>query len=62
MAAGDRNKKGKATDIVRHYNAAQPIIFPVKGLCGRKNVGYATDDKNDVTCLSCLKKLNQSIQ
>jgi len=53
MAAGDR-KNGKPTDVVRHFATT------TKTLCGRLKFGYATDDKSDVTCLSCLKKLNQN--
>lgn len=49
MAAGDRSKSGKATDIVSHFGTWE-FAF-----CGRKNVGYATTDWNDVTCKSCLK-------
>ncbi len=52
MAAGDRNSKGKPTDVVVHYNVSSRTPF-----CGTKNWGYATANKDEVTCLKCLKKL-----
>jgi len=51
MSAGDRYKNGKSKDIVRHYGQ-QP-----KAECGRKNPGYVSWDKSDVTCLKCLDVL-----
>ncbi len=56
MAAGDRNKKGKPTDIVRHFSTSK-VNSTIITLCGRKNPAYATDDRNDVTCLKCKKKV-----
>lgn len=59
MAAGDRNKKGKPKDIVRH--GLRPDGN--KTLCGRGEWWYATTAYSwDVDCLKCLaaiKKLNQ---
>lgn len=63
MAAGDRNKSGKPTDIVRHFWA--PITEErdrfneriSKTMCGRKDVGYCSSDVEDVTCLRCLSKI-----
>jgi len=54
MAAGDRNKKGEATDFVRHYKASIFNQFPI---CGTKRYGYSSSDKEDVTCKKCLKKM-----
>jgi len=58
MSAGDRNKKGKATDIVIHF---APFTGEMnrKAYCGTKNWGYATSITEDVSCLKCLKKLNK---
>lgn len=55
MAAGERNKKNKPTDIVRHYgiiDGNKPTI------CKNNRAGYITSDKSDVTCLKCLQILN----
>lgn len=55
MAAGNRNKTGKPTDIVRHYKTNEDVA-----LCGRKSCGYSSDDLTDVTCKTCLKKLGNT--
>ena len=52
MAAGDRNKTGKPKDIVRHY-----IFSGHLPICGEKRFGYATNNKSDIDCKKCLKKL-----
>ncbi len=54
MAAGDRNKRGKSIDIVRHYRLND---LPI---CKQKKWGYATNDINDVTCKICKKILSKS--
>jgi hypothetical protein len=67
MAAGDRNENGKPTDIVRHIWGNNQVkvgtglrtrmVWDGKTVCGRSDVGYASDgDWNDVTCINCLKK------
>lgn len=53
MAAGDRYSSGKPKDLVRHIWANNDSGLT---LCGRKNIGYASTDWSDVTCLICLKK------
>lgn len=61
MAAGDRNKAGKPTDIVRHYKMAHEN----KTYCGRKKWGYATSDlakvmiDKEITCNACLRLLKK---
>ena len=58
MSAGDRNKlTGKPQDVVRHYlnNSNDEIT-----ICKRKNWYYASNNKDDVTCLRCLKLLNKN--
>lgn len=65
MAAGDRNKNGKAIDIVCHF--VPPSIFPaVHPICGRKVFWHSTTVKKEVTCKNCIKMLkklnNESIQ
>jgi hypothetical protein len=59
MAAGDRKNNGKPKDIVRHY-----IVYPSADntLCGRLKWGYASCDKDDVTCFACLHKLGTKKQ
>ncbi len=58
MPAGDRNKKGKPTDMVRHYglekNPFKDYLMPI---CGNKRAGYVTDDVSDVTCERCMAGL-----
>lgn len=53
MAAGDRNKKGKATDVVIHYKVR---LLSEEVSCGTKGWGYATANLEEVTCLKCLAK------
>lgn len=61
MAAGNRNKSGKPTDIVKHYKMAHER----QTYCGRKKWGYATSDLSkvvldkEITCKSCLKLLKK---
>lgn len=55
MSAGDRNKSGKPSDIVRHFK----YLNHENTICGRFYVGYATNDIADITCLVCLKILNE---
>ncbi len=52
MAAGARNKQGKATDIVRHF------VDPNKEVtaCNRKNWLDASIEWEYVTCKTCLKQ------
>ncbi len=53
MSAGDRNDKGKATDVVRHYHRdGVDEVF-----CGQKNVGYSTNAIEDISCKKCIAKL-----
>ncbi len=54
MATGDRNKKGKATDIVRHFSLIGDSKQPI---CETKGYGYSTTDKYEVSCKKCLQKL-----
>lgn len=54
MAAGERNKNGKATDVVCHYVRN---ITDSTTLCGRTNFGYRTDATAEVTCMNCMNKL-----
>ena len=49
MAATDRNKAGKATDIVHH--APDPGAVPIRPLCGQKRWGAIAEP---VTCRRCL--------
>jgi hypothetical protein len=55
MAAGNRNKEGKATDYVIHgsYAMAGPPI------CGVENYGCSTTQMEEITCKKCLKKIKQ---
>lgn len=69
MAAGERHSNGKPKDIVRHmwgnnsievgYGLFKRKIWDGETLCGRSDVGYASDDKSDVTCLKCLNKIRE---
>lgn len=58
MAAGDRNKYGKAIDIVSHYVTS--FIPAVSPICGQKKFWHSTTVRSDVTCKKCLKALNES--
>lgn len=55
MATGDRNKKGKPTDIVRHFAFVDGQI-PV---CDNLRYGYSTNVYSEVTCKNCLKRIQR---
>lgn len=58
MAAGDRNKKGKPKDFVRHFgDKKSPDKDYLLAICGNKRAGYVTNDLYDVTCEKCTIKL-----
>jgi len=54
MAAGDRRKNGKPKDIVRRLSDNLEGI-----ICKTKNYRYKTKDKEDVTCIRCMKLINK---
>ncbi len=54
MSAGDRNKSGKAIDIVRHYSRNGD---GKESICGLVLPWYSSSDFEDVTCKKCLRKL-----
>lgn len=58
MAAGDRNKNGRATDIVCHF---VPFTGQMnrKPICGQKRWGYGTSITDEVDCKKCLAKLKK---
>ena len=58
MAAGDRNKKGKPKDFVRHFgDKKSPNKDYLLAICGNKRAGYVTDDYRDITCIACTNRL-----
>jgi len=56
MAAGDRTKSGKPSDIVRHYLNDDRT----KTMCGRSNWGYGSRDKSDTSCIACKRRLENN--
>ena len=59
MAAGNRNAKGRPTDIVFHYGAA--AFSP--GYCGQKAPGVVTGldfSTGPVTCRRCIAKMKRN--
>jgi len=61
MAAGDRNSKGKATDIVCHLDKHR-VNGRRFAYCNTEGAGYITERIEDVTCLRCLKKHKKAIE